>query len=89
MQTSPKTFAFQNLHGFVRGGVFAEAGPEAVMPLKRDSAGRLGVQSEGSGSTINVYVTVNAEGGAEGLRRSAGQIARQVGTAVSGVRKYA
>ena len=89
VQTSPKTFAFQNLHGFARGGVFAEAGPEAVMPLKRDSAGRLGVQSEGSGSTINVYVTVNAEGGAEGLRRSAGQIARQVGTAVSGVRKYA
>ncbi len=30
VQTSPKTFAFQNLHGFARGGVFGEAGAEAL-----------------------------------------------------------
>jgi TP901 family phage tail tape measure protein/lambda family phage tail tape measure protein len=49
VQTSPKTFAYQNLHGFAKGGVFAEAGPEAVMPLTRDSRGRLGVRSQGGG----------------------------------------
>ena len=49
VQTSPKTFAYQNLHAFAKGGVFAEAGPEAVMPLTRDSRGRLGVRSQGGG----------------------------------------
>lgn len=36
-------------------GVMGEAGPEAIMPLKRDSAGTLGVR----GSSSNVEVVVN------------------------------
>lgn len=43
---SPRTFAF------AKGGVFAEAGPEAIMPLARDARGRLGVRSEGGGAPI-------------------------------------
>lgn len=40
-------------------GLMGEAGPEAVMPLKRTSSGRLGV--EGSGMTISVPVTINGD----------------------------
>lgn len=47
VQTSPQYFGFQTLHAFAAGGVFAEAGPEAVMPLARDAQGRLGVRSQG------------------------------------------
>lgn len=46
-------------------GVMGEAGPEAIIPLARDSQGRLGVSGgSSSSSTINVSVTVPAsEGG--------------------------
>lgn len=44
---------------FARGiGLMGEAGPEAVMPLKRLPSGRLGVESTGSGGSV-VNVTVN------------------------------
>ncbi|MBP8215604.1 MAG: hypothetical protein KAX66_09050, partial [Propionivibrio sp.] len=52
IQTTPKFFEF------AKGGVFAEAGPEAVMPLARDGNGRLGVRAQG-GSAPNVNITVN------------------------------
>lgn len=51
VQTTPKFF------GFANGGVFAEAGPEAVMPLARDGSGRLGVRSQGGGAT-NLQVNI-------------------------------
>lgn len=41
---------------FARGGVFAEAGPEAIMPLARDSSGRLGVQASGARGGVSVEV---------------------------------
>lgn len=66
VQTSPKVFSFDTLHGFAKGGVFAEAGPEAVMPLSRDSQGRLGVKSQGGngGGDVNISITINeSEGG--------------------------
>ncbi len=50
----PQIFAFA--HG---AGVFGEAGPEAIMPLARDSSGNLGVRTTGSGTTIQVNVTNN------------------------------
>jgi lambda family phage tail tape measure protein len=47
---------------FANGGVFAEAGWEAVMPLTKDSSGRLGVRAQGGGtgtaSTPNVIVNL-------------------------------
>jgi lambda family phage tail tape measure protein len=54
---SPKTFKFAK-GGF---GEFAEAGPEAIMPLARDSAGRLGVKSQGGSG--NVYIEIVNQGG--------------------------
>jgi len=53
VQTSPKTFAFAN------GGVFAEAGPEAIMPLTKGSDGKLGVYA--SGSSGDTYITYNVD----------------------------
>ena len=41
--------------------VMAEAGPEAVMPLKRGSDGKLGVASSGSAPTIVNNMTVNGD----------------------------
>lgn len=46
---SPQYFTFQGASKFAKGGVFAEAGAEAIMPLTRDSAGRLGVRAQGGG----------------------------------------
>lgn len=48
------------IFGFGRGrvGSMAEEAPEAIMPLKRGRNGKLGVQAEGGGSTINLAVNV-------------------------------
>lgn len=45
---SPTVFPFAN-----GVGLMGEAGPEAIMPLRRDSAGRLGVAAGGGGSNDN------------------------------------
>ena len=44
-------------------GLMGEAGPEAVMPLERDSAGRLGVRAQGGGSgvIVNIYNNTNSQ----------------------------
>jgi lambda family phage tail tape measure protein len=57
---TPKFFAFAK----GGAGVFGEAGPEAIMPLQRDSSGRLGVKAlAGSGAAGGVpNVIVNAYG---------------------------
>jgi hypothetical protein len=44
--SKPTMFAFAS-----GAGLMGEAGPEAIMPLKRDSAGRLGVSVNGSNSS--------------------------------------
>ena len=41
-------------------GLMGEAGPEAIMPLKRGANGKLGVQS--SGGVGNIVVNVDASG---------------------------
>jgi lambda family phage tail tape measure protein len=44
---------------FARGGnVMGEAGPEAILPLKRGSDGKLGVSTDSSGSGMNVTVNL-------------------------------
>lgn len=59
IHNSPQHFTFdQGPQKFARGGVFAEAGPEAIMPLARDGAGRLGVRAQGGGGgdvKINIH----------------------------------
>jgi lambda family phage tail tape measure protein len=45
------------LFKFARGtGLMGEAGPEAIMPLKRDSNGNLGVRAQGGSSNVEVVV---------------------------------
>ncbi|EPL1869367.1 phage tail tape measure protein [Enterobacter cloacae complex sp.6701062] len=64
---SPQYFTFQGASKFAKGGVFGEAGPEAIMPLAKDSAGRLGVRAQGGGGmapVINTTVNVDAGGSA-------------------------
>ncbi len=75
---------------FAKGiGLMGEAGAEAIMPLKRDSAGRLGVRvAEGAAAApiqINVQVDAGgttAEGGGE---PRAADLGRRIGAAVRGV----
>jgi hypothetical protein len=43
-------------------GLMGEAGPEAVMPLERDSSGRLGVRASGGGAPI-VNITIENQTG--------------------------
>lgn len=53
---SPTLFGY----GGNKTGMMGEAGPEAIMPLKRNAQGRLGVEvSGGGGSQVNVYHTIN------------------------------
>lgn len=63
---------FQHAGGL---GVMGEAGPEAVMPLRRMGNGRLGVEAGGSGGTQNVTVNVNVEGGTSSTSGDAGKAA--------------
>lgn len=72
---SPQYFTFQGASKFAKGGVFAEAGEEAIMPLTRDSAGRLGVRAQGGGGmapVINTTVNVDAGGSATVQSSSSG-----------------
>ena len=71
---------------FAKGiGLMGEAGPEAILPLKRGSDGKLGVAAGGGGHTINVYVSGNS---APDVRRAAGQGAREALNALNGAKRY-
>lgn len=73
---SPSLSAYSNgvfqtpqLFAFAKGaGVFAEAGPEAIMPLTRAADGSLGVRAVGGGggqsvsSAPQVYITIDGSG---------------------------
>lgn len=62
-------------------GLMGEAGPEAIMPLARGPDGKLGVRSAGGrGATIVMNIQTPDVGG---FRRSQGQIAAQMGRALS------
>ena len=61
--TSPSLHQYANgvysnpqLFTFAKGGVFAEAGPEAIMPLARDSTGKLGITAHATG---NIDIQIN------------------------------
>ncbi|WP_374491582.1 phage tail tape measure protein [Brachymonas sp.] len=73
--SSPTPFAFA-----AGAGIMGEAGPEAIMPLKRGPDGSLGVRAVGgSGSGGgDVYVTVNADTGNTAISGdgNGGQLAR-------------
>jgi len=68
---------------FAKGvGLMGEAGPEAIMPLKRGKGGRLGVESSGGGATT-VNVSVDAKGTkVEGDGKQMAQLGRMLGSAI-------
>jgi lambda family phage tail tape measure protein len=57
----PTLFPFAN-GGAGRLGLMGEAGPEAIMPLRRLPSGRLGVEAGGAGTGVVVNVNVDAKG---------------------------
>jgi lambda family phage tail tape measure protein len=50
------------MFAFAKGGVMGEAGPEAIMPLKRGPDGTLGVRAQGGGGgAVNVSMNFNID----------------------------
>jgi len=49
------------LQKFAKGGVLGEAGPEAIMPLKRMQSGRLGVEAAPANVNVSVVNNVGAD----------------------------
>lgn len=97
---SPSLSAFSNgvfqtpqLFAFAKGaGVFAEAGPEAIMPLTRAADGSLGVRAVGtpqvSGGVPSVnFGDINIQGGSPqaASQGTAGAAGRQLKDAITGV----
>lgn len=63
-------------------GVMGEAGPEAILPLQRSADGRLGVATNGGGSSINVVLNVTTPD-ATSFRKSEAQVTGLLARAVS------
>lgn len=79
--SSPTLFKFAN-GGTMANGLMSEAGPEAIMPLRRGSDGRLGVSASGA-APITVNVAVDAKGSrVEGDSGRGEQLGRAISQAV-------
>jgi lambda family phage tail tape measure protein len=80
--SKPTLFKFAN-GGTTRTGLMGEAGPEAIMPLKRGPDGKLGVSGGGS-APVNVTVNVDASGNSQvaGDQNQGAQLGRAVSQAV-------
>ena len=77
---NPTMFAYGS-GGSGRFGLLGEAGPEAIMPLKRGANGKLGVQS--SGGVGNIVVNVDASGSSvEGDSAQSEQFGRALAAAI-------
>lgn len=71
------------LFPFAKGiGLMGEAGPEAIMPLRRGADGKLGVASSGGGSTT-INISVDAKGSSvQGDNGQSAALARAIAGAV-------
>jgi phage-related minor tail protein len=63
-----------------RTGLAGEAGPEAIMPLRRGPDGRLGVAAAGGGAGPNITINISTPD-AESFRRSETQVAAMIARA--------
>ncbi len=78
--TQPQLFAYGS-GGTGKFGLMGEAGAEAIMPLKRGSDGKLGVQS--SGGVGNIVVNVDASGSSvEGDEQRGSALGRLIAEAI-------
>ena len=63
-------------------GLMGEAGPEAIMPLRRGADGSLGVQASGGGRPVNITMNISTPDVA-GFQRSQSQIAAKMARALA------
>jgi len=72
---SPTTFPMAG----GRTGLMGEAGPEAIMPLKRGANGKLGVQAEGGAGDVVIHQNFNfTANGDESVKKLIAQAAPQI-----------
>ena len=76
----PTLFPFAK-GGTMATGLMGEAGPEAIMPLKRGADGRLGVAGDGGGTSVTVNVDASGSS-VQGDGPNANQLGRVLGAAV-------
>ena len=65
-----------------RTGLAGEAGPEAILPLRRGADGRLGVATDGGGAPTTVNVTIQTQD-ANSFRKSEAQVTAALARAVA------
>lgn len=63
-------------------GLMGEAGPEAIMPLRRGADGRLGIEARGNAAPVNITMNISTPDAAS-FQRSQSQIAAQMSRALS------
>ena len=76
--SSPRMFPMAN-----GTGLMGEAGPEAIMPLKRLSNGKLGVQASAPNNSVVVNVNISGIQDARGIREASANVAARTGAAVN------
>ena len=77
----PTLFKFAN-GGAGRLGLMGEAGPEAIMPLRRLPSGRLGVEAAGGSNSAPITVNVSVDANGTSVQGDAGQ-GEQLGRVIS------
>jgi hypothetical protein len=79
---SPTMFAYAKGGVPSSSGLMGEAGPEAIMPLKRDSRGNLGISGSGSVNNNNITISINVEKGTSSVSGDQSTMAGQLGNAI-------
>lgn len=63
-------------------GLMGEAGPEAILPLRRGADGRLGIEASGGAAPVHVTMNITTPD-IEGFRRSRSQVAADLTRALA------
>lgn len=82
--TRPTPFKFAS-GGSFKSGLMGEAGPEAILPLKRGADGRLGVSMAGGGGVQNVVTITINEGNRTEAAGNSSDTSRALARQIEGV----